>query len=87
MMTLARRWVSKRRLKQSPRRLVDRRKRFDLFRRYYPRFVPSGLTALCATALVALLLFTVWFFLPRPPLLDDVPFSSVARDLPKISKI
>jgi penicillin-binding protein 1C len=23
---------------------------------------------------------TAWFFLPRPPLLDDVPFSAVARD-------
>jgi penicillin-binding protein 1C len=26
------------------------------------------------------LLLTAWFFLPRPPLLDDVPFSAVARD-------
>ena len=33
-----------------------------------------------AGALIASLLLTAWFFLPRPPLLDDVPFSAVARD-------
>jgi penicillin-binding protein 1C len=37
------------------------------------RFVVAG-----ATVLVSAL--TAWFFLPRPPLLDDVPFSAVARD-------
>jgi penicillin-binding protein 1C len=35
---------------------------------------------LVAGAFVASLLLTAWFFLPRPPLLDDVPFSAVARD-------
>ena len=42
------------------------------------------LVVLRAAFLVALaaasLLFAAWFFLPRPLLLDDVPFSAVARD-------
>ena len=37
------------------------------------RFVVAG-------AAIAPILLTAWFFLPRPPLLDDVPFSAVARD-------
>jgi penicillin-binding protein 1C len=42
-------------------------------RKVLRRFVLAG-------ALIASLLLTAWFFLPRPPLLDDVPFSAVARD-------
>jgi penicillin-binding protein 1C len=30
--------------------------------------------------LAAATLLIAWFFLPRPPLMDDVPFSAVARD-------
>ena len=36
--------------------------------------------SLVAGAFVSSLLLTAWFFLPCPPLLDDVPFSAVARD-------
>ena len=35
---------------------------------------------LVASAVVLVGLLTVWFFLPRPSLLDDVPFSAMARD-------
>jgi penicillin-binding protein 1C len=37
------------------------------------RFVVAG-------AIVLVSALTAWFFLPRPPLLEDVPFSAVARD-------
>jgi penicillin-binding protein 1C len=37
-------------------------------------------SALMVPLSMALLLLTAWFFLPRPPLLDGVPFSAVARD-------
>jgi len=33
-----------------------------------------------ASAIVSVSLLAAWFFLPRPPLLDDIPFSAVARD-------
>ena len=33
-----------------------------------------------ASAIVSVSLLTAWFFLPRPPLLDDIPFAAVARD-------
>jgi penicillin-binding protein 1C len=35
---------------------------------------------LVAGAILLIILLTAWFLLPRPPLLDDVPFSAVARD-------
>jgi len=35
---------------------------------------------LLGVAATLLLLFAAWFFLPRPPLLDGIPFSSLARD-------
>ncbi|MBV8100349.1 MAG: penicillin-binding protein 1C [Verrucomicrobia bacterium] len=35
---------------------------------------------LVAGAIAFAILLTAWFFLPRPPLLEDVPFSAVARD-------
>ena len=31
-------------------------------------------------AIVLAILLTAWLLLPRPPLLDDIPFSSLARD-------
>ena len=45
-------------------------------------FVPTRqlFTLLLAVALAASILLTAWILLPRPPLLDNVPFSSVARD-------
>jgi penicillin-binding protein 1C len=42
-------------------------------RKVLRRFVVAG-------AVMSSLLLIAWFFLPRPPLLDDVPFSAVARD-------
>jgi penicillin-binding protein 1C len=45
------------------------RQRSKVFRRF-----------LVAGAVVSSLLITAWFFLSHPPLLDDVPFSAVARD-------
>ncbi|MBV8213288.1 MAG: penicillin-binding protein 1C, partial [Verrucomicrobia bacterium] len=38
------------------------------------------LGVLAVAGLITSLLLTAWFFLPRPPLLEDVPFSAVARD-------
>jgi penicillin-binding protein 1C len=35
---------------------------------------------LVAGVIVFVILLTAWFFLPRPPLLDGVPFSAIARD-------
>ena len=45
----------------------------DRARKAAPRVLVIG-------ASVLVILLTAWFFLPRPPLLDDVPFSAVARD-------
>lgn len=45
-----------------------------------PRIGRRLLSFLGLAGLAVSILLTAWFFLPRPPLLDDVPFSAVARD-------
>lgn len=49
------------------------RSRGGVAKKVLRRFVVAGVTT-------SSFLLTAWFFLPRPPLLDDIPFSAVARD-------
>jgi penicillin-binding protein 1C len=45
-----------------------------------PRLRRGMIGILTVAGIITSILLTAWFFLPRPPLLDDVPFSAVARD-------